>query len=304
MSATISPHKNTKETTAMPILQDLRAEIEKEKQDRILEHQARIAANKRMAPMFAKQLPRLNLFAQGDSWYDYPFPVPKIDQSDVIAHLRRLPSKSPEVLSLAHYGLATEQMMGTKRHDELVAQLSDKNNGDFDAILFSGGGDDIAGDQFRLWLNNAATTPVAPLNSIRLGAILEVIEAGYQDLIEARDSVDKSIPIFVHSYDFAIPDNRGVACAGPWLHPGFSDRGWEDLEVNTGIVKSLLQQFSALLDRLAAVPANNLIHVQTQGTLKGVGQWANELHPTPEGFAAITAVFVQALALKFPGRIG
>jgi hypothetical protein len=33
--------------------------------------------------------------------------------------------------------------------------LQEPKNGKFDAILFSGGGNDLVGDQFRLWLNDA-----------------------------------------------------------------------------------------------------------------------------------------------------
>ncbi len=31
--------------------------------------------------------------------------------------------------------------------------------------------------------------------------------------------------------------------------------------------------------------------------------WANELHPTEQGFNKIAALFLQALRKKFPGRI-
>ena len=41
---------------------------------------------------------------------------------------------------------------------------------------------------------------------------------------------------------------------------------------------------------------------ETPGTLTDQ-QWANELHPTPDGFAAIAAKFVDALRLRFPARI-
>ncbi|MDM0032067.1 SGNH/GDSL hydrolase family protein [Variovorax sp. J22P271] len=288
----------------MPTAIDLRAEIDDEKRQRIVEHQARVRAGDRMNLTLSASPSRLNLLAMGDSWFDYPFPIPKIGQSDVVAHLKRLPAVAPEILSLAHYGLATDELMGTTRRTELLAQLRDQKNGKFDAILFSGGGNDLAGDQFRLWLNSHATSPTVPLNTARVGHILGVIRAGYEDLIAARDEVDKALPIFAHGYDFAIPDARKVSCAGPWLQPGFADRGWANLQSNTEIVKDLLGQFDGLLHKLEKAHPN-FIHVKTQGTLgAGVDQWANELHPTPDGFAAIAGVFVQALANRFPGRIG
>ena len=68
------------------------------------------------------------------------------------------------------------------------------------------------------------------------------------------------------------------------------------------LARILFGQFDSLLEGFAAVLANNFVHVKTQGTLSD-GQWANELHPNPGGFAAITAQFVHALRGRFPNRI-
>ncbi len=285
---------------------ELCASIQSEKDQRIREHQACVAKIGRMKiSMSAGQQRALNLIGQGDSWFDYPFPVPVIDQSDVLAHLKRLPAMTPEVLSLAHHGEAAEDMLGVKKLHELLDQLDNPANGKFDAILFSGGGNDLAGDQFRLWLNDAAAVgmnPLKGLNARRVSSVLGVVKAGYEDLIAARDKIDRTIPIFAHGYDFAIPSGIGNACAGPWLRPGFDDRGWTDPVVARSIVKQLLLQFDTMLDTFAARASNNFLHVKTQGTLQD-GQWANELHPNPDGFAAITTKFVLALRDRFPGRI-
>ncbi len=292
--------------TAGPSYGEMRAAIRSEKERRIREHQANVAKRKRMATTLAKGAPaNLNVIGQGDSWFDYPLPVPILDQSDVLAHLMQLPSMPPEVLSLAHYGEAAEDMLGVTKLHELLDQLKDPANGNFDAILFSGGGNDLAGDQFRLWLAEASASGMNPaqgLNPGRVKSIMGVVEAGYQDLITARDGVDPTIPIFAHSYDYAIPSGIGVACAGPWLKPGLDDRGWTDLAKARVIVRELLVEFDAMLAAFAAEASSNFVHVKTQGTLSDA-DWANELHPTPDGFAAITGKFVHALRARFPGRI-
>lgn len=286
---------------------DLRTAIQNEKNERIQSHQARVLASKRIATTLAFSQPiKLNLIAQGDSWFDYPLPVPIIHQSDVIAHLKNLPLIAPEVLSLAHYGETAEDMLGVKKYHELFDNLADSNNGNFDAILFSGGGNDFAGEQFRLWINDESASGgnvINALNTDRVNAILEVVKAGYIDLINGRDKLDRSIPIFAHSYDWAIPNGEPAPCGvGPWMMPSLHDRGWNDLTAGRAIVKNLLLKFSVMLDELSSDTNNNFIHVKTQGTLLD-SQWANELHPTPDGFAAITAKFVEALRVKFPGRI-
>ncbi|WP_256081873.1 SGNH/GDSL hydrolase family protein [Massilia sp. YIM B04103] len=284
-----------------------KAAIEKDKEQRIQEHQTRIANRQRMRTMAgpaALAAPQpLNLIAQGDSWFDYPLPFP--GASDVIAHLRNVP-KGPEILSLAHHGEAAESMLGVKKLHELLRELRDPQNGHFDAILFSGGGNDLAGDQFRLWVRDAVSAGSDPAQGLlqpRVDGVLAVVRAAYEDLAQARDRIDASIPIFVHSYDFALPDGKGVCGAGPWLQPGLLDRGWEALADGQVIVRELLSQFSALLDELQTRHAN-FIHVKTQGTL-GAHDWANELHPTPGGFARITQKFLEALRAwpAFQGRI-
>ncbi|MBJ7309010.1 SGNH/GDSL hydrolase family protein [Rugamonas sp. CCM 8940] len=280
--------------------------IQNELDRRVAEHRARFE-QRQMMQSATHQLGAkpLNLIAQGDSWFDYPLPV--FAHSDVIAHLKAMPL-SPSILSLAHYGEAAEDMLGVTKLHRLLAQLNAGDDGSqYDAILFSGGGNDLAGDQFRLWIADSAVVhkdPALGLQSARVDAVLGIVKAAYQDLILARDKIaqahNRSIPIFVHSYDFALPSGVGVCTVGPWLKPSLDDRGW-DRETGPGIVKQLLTRFAELLDELQGQHAD-FIHVKTQGTLSA-GQWANELHPTPDGFAAISAKFVAALRARFPHRI-
>lgn len=249
----------------------------------------------------------LTLVAAGDSWYDYP--LPPLTHSDVVAHLNAMPL-SPNILSLAHHGEAAEDMLGVAKYRRLKSVLLDPEHDQlFDAILFSGGGNDLAGDQFRLWLRDnakVANNPDQGLNQEMVSAVIEIVVGAYRSLIELRDLTQaaygngRTIPIFAHSYDYAIPTGVGVCGAGPWLLPGLQDRGWNEASGRV-IVRHLLTGFAAALDKLEQ-STPNFVHVRTQGTL-GDDQWANELHPTPEGFAAISAKFVEALRLHFPNRI-
>lgn len=273
---------------------------------RIAAHQAKIAKRRMMLTATASGGPTpLSLIAQGDSWFDYPLPI--LAPSDVIAHLLSMPL-SPTILSLAHYGEAAEDMLGLRKLRMLKEQLEDvEHNGAFDAILFSGGGNDLVGDQFRLWINDSTTVAgdaAKALREDRTADILGVVQAAYEDLAAMRDKIaaeqHRSIPIFVHAYDYAIPSGIGVCGVGPWIKPGLDDHGW-DPEVGQRIVRSLLVEFNERLTSFAANTADFVV-VPTQGTLSA-SQWANELHPTPDGFAAITAKFVTALRDRFPSRI-
>jgi hypothetical protein len=228
-----------------------------------------------------------------------------VDRTDVIAQLPSLCAKPPFVLKLAHYGDATSTELGLSRVQKIKGAIGDPANGAFDAILFSGGGDDIVGDSFCIWLNDVSSVGndwTHALDAQRFSAVLELIKASYLDLIDLRNNELPDAPTFAHDYDFAIPSGVGVCGIGPWLKPSLDYCGWTDAAAAAQIVHAALAQFGTVLQQLAADPANNVICVPTQGTLTA-GDWANELHPTPAGFQKIAAKFKTALAATFPNRI-
>lgn len=279
------------------IQQDLKARVEA--------HQQEVSRTKALHARHAGAPSPLILIGDGDSWFDYPLPDP-LRATDVLEALRTTGTPAPLILKLAHYSDATTTLLGVNKRDRLIAQLQDPANGPIDALLFSGGGNDVVGDQFRFWLNDtsaACNDPAQGIDVQRLGDIFGVVESAYLDLIRIRDQYAPHAPIFVHAYDFAIP-NGVAAChlAGPWLRPSLIDRGWTSLAPGTLIVKTILVQFRAMLQRLASVPANDMVLVETQGTL-APDEWANELHPTGPGFMKIAARFRAALATRFPQRI-
>jgi hypothetical protein len=270
------------------------------------QHQAAIAGALSTGSLGQPGSP-LNLLADGDSWFDYPLDANGRWGSgyDIIAQLNSLPSK-PFILNRAHYGDATTTELGYTRVKKMTDAIRNPANGPFDAILFSGGGDDVVGDQFCIWLNDAASVqndPTKALNDARFNAVLGLIKASYSDLVGFRnDELGAEIPIYVHGYDFAIPSGKGVYCFGPWLKPSLDYCGWTDLNQATQIVRNALTRFGELIQQLAKDATDNIIYVPTQGTLAAT-DWANELHPTPDGFRKIAAKFQTALDRKFPGRI-
>ena len=68
------------------------------------------------------------------------------------------------------------------------------------------------------------------------------------------------------------------------------------------IIADMLSRFAVMLAALAANPANNLVLIETQALLDPQTEWANELHPTPDGFAKVAGLFAAALTTRFPGR--
>jgi hypothetical protein len=248
----------------------------------------------------------LNLLACGDSWFDYPLDGHLYGpHTDVLAQVKDVSTIAPEIYSLAHFGYTSTQEIGFQRQQMLVEALQDDKNGKFDAILMSGGGNDIAGDALVVWLNDARTVSGRidlALNKDRLFGALSSIKASYLDLIAIRDEFLPGAPIFAHSYDYPVVSGIGVCGKGPWLKPSLEFCGWTDPVSGGVIISHMMLAFALMLDDLAFDAKNNFVHVKTLGTI-GADRWANELHPNPDGFKMIGQKFVDALRLKFTGRL-
>jgi len=291
------------------VQEEARRRIEEDIRKRIQIHQAniaRLAASRLSAQTLgaAVQNRPLVMLAQGDSWFDYPLTgngLPLVD-TDVIAQLRRIGAAPPTILNLAHHGDAAVDEMSLPKQERLISALSDRSNwldGKPDAILFSAGGNDIAGDHFCIFLdfNDGRATG---LNADRFDKALSMVEACYLDLFAVRDRIAPGVPIFGHCYDFPIPNGAHPVCAGPWLKPSLDFCNWSVAQ-GTTIVHQALISFRQMLKRLEGVAGNNFHLVDTQGTLAR-DEWANELHPQPPGFQKVAQKFANALAQKLPTR--
>ncbi len=249
------------------------------------------------------QRPALRIIAEGDSWFDYPLEGKPFRSGDVIQRLRDLIPYP--ILNLALRGDESRYMLGVEERPLLRRLLEDPGR-DFNVILFSGGGNDIVGNAFRLWLRDRDTAggdPFRALNDAAFGSILNVVRVAYEDLLDLRDGVaartaNRTITVFVHEYDWAIPDGRGVCGFGPWLRNSLIDRGWSDPDEARAVVKEALTRFAILLQDISR-QYNDVIVVRTQGTL-GDNEWHNELHPNRRGFPKIAARFRDALKARFP----
>jgi hypothetical protein len=285
--------------------------IEREIAERIQVHQQRIARLKsaRAALSVANAQPQstpLVMLANGDSWFDYPLSGNDVSfrDTDIIAQLRAMGRVNPVILNISHYGDATTDELSLPKQERMISSLRDPANwmgsGKPDAILFSGGGNDVVGDQFCIYLDYALPGATG-LNADRFGKALSAVEASYLDLFTFRDRYAPGVPVIGHCYDFPIPNGIHPVCAGPWLKPSLDYCGW-DLTQGITIAHSALSDFKNVLVRLASDAANNFFVVDTQGVLTAA-DWANELHPYPDGFKKIAAKFVAALQARFPGRI-
>jgi len=245
------------------------------------------------------------LIAEGDSWFDYPFnDVLQILEDDFLYDVESVAHKGDTVDDMAHSGGQFEEF--ARRLEKLL-----RANKVPRAILLSGGGNDIAGDEFAILLNHAASSLPAINDDIVRGLIDVRLRAAYARIISglttiAQKYLGRPIPIVTHGYDYALPDGRGFwggwgPLPGPWLEPGFQRKGHVDFGKNSAVVVKLIDRFNTMLKDVSATPGFEHVHyLNLRNTLKHGANyekdWENELHPTEVGFKLVSKKFADLIA--------
>ena len=243
--------------------------------------------------------------AEGDSWFDYPM-------QDVLALLED--DYLYDVESVAHKGDCVEDMAHSKGQFEEFARRIEKLLGDRKvphAILLSGGGNDIAGDEFAILLNHAASTLPALNENIVTGVVDVRLKTAYVKILSTLTALTKSylgrpLPIVIHGYDYPVPDGRGFLggwwkLPGPWLKPGFERKGHADLQTNKKLLVELIDRFNVMIASVCSLPEfSHVHHLDLRGTLKRdpatyKKHWADELHPSSTGFDLVTKKFADLI---------
>jgi len=253
------------------------------------------------------------LVAEGDSWFDYPFydVLQELDD-DFGWDIEQVAHRGDTVESMAYDGAQLDDFV---RAIERVVRRGDTPH----AVLMSGGGNDVAGDGFAMLLNHRSS-PVFGLNPAIGGGVLETrIRVAYTTVLSAvtaacRSLLGAPVPILLHGYDYPVPDGRGVLggwgwLPGPWLEPGFREKGYVDLAERVAIAHELIDCFYAMLGAVVAMPAFAHVElVDLRDTLsvnlandRYKEWWGNELHPTRRGFRKVAGLF-DAKVEMLPGR--
>ena len=244
----------------------------------------------------------IHVLAIGDSWFHYA-------PCCLLTHIRK------QIGSRNIYALGANGA----RADGMGAYLAEVQNSlktyrTITVVAISAGGNDFAGtgDLDTKILNpncrNAndiedCYQPEQPDKLFR-----EVIEH-YKQLIDAVihtiQGTNRRIVVFLHNYDYPIPDGRFVQVIlkkfGPWLKKPMETCKVNDQEAPLGglrrqICFNLIDKFTAEIEKLAdEYKGNPFVDVQvtnSAGTLDDSAlhwkeDWDNELHPSVKGFKKI-----------------
>ena len=251
-----------------------------------------------------------HFLAEGDSW----FTIAAIPSSNLLLELRL--GRWTQILNLAYPGDTLRNIETLVSNKDLTRFLAKRNFcSHFDALLLSGGGNDLINGVGALIRRKPrpGDDPAAAASYVdapAYAALLLKVQEAFATIVSVRDSatsLSRGSPAFVHTYDYATPRDAparfvgAVGIAGPWLFKAFAGSGIDislqqriaDL-LTDGLADALLALDSASAGG-KALPAFHVIDtrdtlVRANPTERGnSNDWINEIHPNLGGYRKIAA---------------
>jgi len=256
---------------------------------------------------------RVNIVAEGDSWFAYP---PEwfisTEPSNILMYLSSWTQRRANFLSLASNGDEVIDMLsGSQKHTLIrVLRLYERepNIKPVDLLLFSGGGNDLVGDDdFERFIVRDATGIDNAQDCIemdRLDRKTTEIALAYEELLDIRDFYTPNTIVLTHTYDYPYPSDKGAEFLGglirtkAWVKR-FMDKANIDESLQADVIKICID---TLADKILEVAKkrDGFVVVDTRGTLKKRKYWLNEIHPTSKGFKKISKKIYKKMVELYP----
>lgn len=224
------------------------------------------------------------IVAEGDSWFDY---LPGTDLIDCLTHHGLYGyeidnhAKAGDTLENMIYGTEIDRDFhrAVPEIDSILARIARYQPKVF---LFSGGGNDIAGDEFESFLNHSHSGLPALREDFANQMIDVVFRKYFEDLIFRIKVRSPHTHIVTHGYGHPIPTGKGVdllafSFAGPWLRPALVKKGILDESLQKQIVFGLIDAYNEMLKSLD-LANEHFHHVDLRAVLDPDTDWVNELH--------------------------
>jgi hypothetical protein len=230
------------------------------------------------------------ILAIGDSWFWYPFPG-----GSLLNQLGRLVQKNEHnILAVGRNGAeAYQYAYGV--YEQMIRGMLQRHGSVLMGVFISGGGNDFAGfnDLRPLLKDNCKdeTTPEGCFNkppSGELYRLMEKISNSYITLIGRVLALCQrpDLKIYIHNYDYAYPSGKGVfGQPSTWLKSALDDAKVPPTLQHSCVIY-ILDEFTKTLKQIEDLNQGKVILVDSRNTLKN-SDWANELHPTHDGFKKI-----------------
>lgn len=246
----------------------------------------------------------LRLLAEGDSW----FSLGSIPPHNLLLEMRF--EKKVAAVNLAYPGDEVRQMF-RRMWDygaEFASALAMRGTRRWDAILVSGGGNDLIAafpHLLRTHVDPGAVDPTRPqdlINPVALDQLDRYLVESYMGFVRCRDKADSpnaNVPMIVHTYDYPTPNNApalagGIRISGPWIHPQLNGRfpreAWVPLtDYLLDHVAETLLTLPGRLPNFFVVDTRNTLARAALGATGDSNDWENEIHPNAAGYRKLAA---------------
>ena len=253
----------------------------------------------------------LRLLAEGDSW----FSLGSIPPKNLAFELRF--AESAVVLNLAYPGDEVRKMFRRMRDygDEFAGWMTMRSTWRWDAILLSGGGNDLVAALPHLLRGDVvdgdfdAEHPERVIDAVALEKLRGYLIESYTGFVNVRDrpgSPNAGVPMFAHTYDYPTPNAVpargpiGIRLAGPWLYPQLNGRLpprlWQPVtDYLLDAVAETLLTLPARLPQFHVVDTRGTLRRARSGASGPSGDWENEIHPDRGGYRKLAARLATAV---------
>jgi len=254
---------------------------------------------------------RLGIVAEGDSWFAYPPKWLIGKPPNLVSHISRWTKGKANFYSMASNGdEAVDMISGNEKH-QLVKVLrwhkKARNRKPVDLLLFSGGGNDVVGENdYERFIRpyKAGYTARECLRVGRLERKIKQIGLAYHELVDIRDHYSPSTVIITHTYDYPYASLVGMNFLGGLIkNKGWMKRYMDDVGIPEKLQTKVVREFMDLMAEESLKVEQkraNFFVVDTRRTLVDKKDWLNEIHPSKDGFKAIAAKIHEKMRSVFP----
>lgn len=221
----------------------------------------------------------VDILAVGDSWFWYPFN--NLAQEVGARYLHH------DMVVIGNNGAEAAEW-DTKYRKDIDFGFRTFAAG-AKVLMLSGGGNDIAGMKDFLHIIASDCAGAASVQECYRTAepehLLTRIMGNYRALIRKFRAYNPDALVVLHQYDFAWPTGQGLFGPADWLKEPM-DTARVPAALRHDLLKNLILALKDAQLALAQEPGLGPVRVaSTAGVLPDdLSMWANELHPTPEGF--------------------
>ncbi|RYG06636.1 MAG: SGNH/GDSL hydrolase family protein [Burkholderiales bacterium] len=228
------------------------------------------------------------ILAIGDSWFWYP-----LLGGSLVNTLGRVVQSVPHTIFAKGMNGAEAFDYVDGKYAESVEVALHRYGAKLEAVFISGGGNDFAGfNDLRPLLGDNCSAQVKAEGCFGAGLdrFLKNMDKYYRKLIGVIYTHTKlPCKIVMHTYAYAIPDGRGLLGSSKWLKPALED-AQVPAHLHQACVKYLLDRFHEMLTAICANDPEHLLLVDSRNAL-APEDWANELHPTGQGFEKLAELY-------------